>query len=735
MGGSLKPEPVTVGFRYFVGMHMVLCHGPVDHISEIRVGDRTAWTGTATGGQININAPNLFGGIDREGGISGAVDVEMGGPAQSKNSYLLARLGDVPAFRGVAALVLRRPYLGTIPRFKPWAVTLRRTPGGWSGAGSGLIGQDANPAHIIYELITHPKWGMGYGENRIDISSFNTARTRLASEQFGLSFEWSADGQNVGDFLLEVLRHVDGSAYVDPETGLWRLKLARDDYNPASLAVLNEDNIKEVRDFSRPAWGELVNQVTVIYVDGEGQTPSWEDRSLSVQNLATMSQQGNQVIDQTNRYPGVTRAALANQLAARDLRQLSSPLARMTLVLTADQSNLRPGDVRKFSWPDYGIVEMIIRIVEVQYGVIGDGRVIVHAVEDAFALVESEFASPTPTEWIEPLNQPAASPHRKLIESTYYHVARQLSDSDTLISEVDDLAGFLRTAAVRPSDDAFNYEVQVDAGGGYLPDGNFGDFSPSAILTDTIAPDETILPIDTASGIDMDLVEPGTLAYLGDEILHVTDVDLSGGTVTVDRAVLDTVPQQHSSGARIFFAQNFESTSSTEYNANETVNVRLLPSTALGRLSLSVAPTNQITFNARFIRPYPPGRIRVNGEDWPEMVTGPNIVEWTHRDRTLQTGPIITQNDGPIGPEPGTTYTVRIRNGQNNALRRTVTGITDTELEYTEAQEVADGGYLGFITWEIESVRDGHVSWQQQRRAEIKLVGYGRHYGEHYGGI
>jgi uncharacterized protein YegL len=46
MGGSSKKQ--TVGYRYSLGAHLALCHGPVDAIREIRVDDRTAWS-IATG--------------------------------------------------------------------------------------------------------------------------------------------------------------------------------------------------------------------------------------------------------------------------------------------------------------------------------------------------------------------------------------------------------------------------------------------------------------------------------------------------------------------------------------------------------------------------------------------------------------------------------------------------------------------------------------------------------------
>ena len=47
MGGS---KSQTVGFRYSLGMHLALCHGPVDAIREILVDRRTAWSVTTGSG-------------------------------------------------------------------------------------------------------------------------------------------------------------------------------------------------------------------------------------------------------------------------------------------------------------------------------------------------------------------------------------------------------------------------------------------------------------------------------------------------------------------------------------------------------------------------------------------------------------------------------------------------------------------------------------------------------------
>ncbi|MGX1259791.1 VWA domain-containing protein [Sinorhizobium fredii] len=117
----------TIGYKYYLGMHMVLCHGVADALFRIRVGEKDAWTGFERGSRINISKKSLFGGDKREGGISGALDLEMGAPDQGRNDYLQARLGsDCSAHRGVVGVVLRRMYLGTTPYIKPWEFRLQR---------------------------------------------------------------------------------------------------------------------------------------------------------------------------------------------------------------------------------------------------------------------------------------------------------------------------------------------------------------------------------------------------------------------------------------------------------------------------------------------------------------------------------------------------------------------------------------------------------------------------------
>lgn len=124
MGASKKQ---TIGYRYYLGMHMVLCHGPVDKVVRVDVDDRTAAEGNFIEGPLTIDASGLFGGDSREGGVSGTMDLEFGGSAQGRNDYLQAQLGvDVPAYRGVLGTVLRKMYLGNNPYLKRWGFRAQR---------------------------------------------------------------------------------------------------------------------------------------------------------------------------------------------------------------------------------------------------------------------------------------------------------------------------------------------------------------------------------------------------------------------------------------------------------------------------------------------------------------------------------------------------------------------------------------------------------------------------------
>ncbi len=131
MGGGSKKQ--TVGYRYSMGLHMGICL-ECDALLEIRAGDRPAYVGSVSdNATVSINAPKLFGGDEREGGIQGALDVMMGRPDQGPNGYLTGKQGGYqPGYRGFLGLVYRGLITSNNPYIKNWEVRVRSILKGWN---------------------------------------------------------------------------------------------------------------------------------------------------------------------------------------------------------------------------------------------------------------------------------------------------------------------------------------------------------------------------------------------------------------------------------------------------------------------------------------------------------------------------------------------------------------------------------------------------------------------------
>jgi len=735
MGGGGKgggSSSYVVGHRYYAGLHLAICHGPVDAVTRIIVGERTAWSGSVTSSQtLYVNAPELFGGDSREGGVQGYVEIKMGGAAETVSGYLQQKLGSViPAFRGVVSIIAQQCQLSAMnPYIKPWSIEARRIPAP-AALGSGYINGDANPAHIIYECLNNATWGLGYAASEIDASSFQTAANTLASEQYGLSLLWDRE-QPLEEFIAEILRHIDGTLYVHPRTGKFVFKLARADYNGASLLALDASNILELESFSRPSESELVNQITVRYRDRSTD----KDAAITVHDLAALELAGGVVSSATVDYPGISNGSLASRVALGDLKQLSVPLAKATLIANRQASNLNIGDVFKFTWPELGVAQLVMRVVRVSYGTLTDGRVRIECVEDIFGLPSASYVSPTPTSWVSPLTSPAQVPYRRLGEAPWWTVVKRVvGESATAQNELDPQGGLLVACASRPSGDSLNVKLLTRQGSAAFAEVDTMGFTPNATVTNAIDEQTTVLAI--GNGQDLDVVKLDTYAYLDTEIVAVKAINLVAGTVTVERGVLDTVPVPHLASARIWFADTLEALITEQYLSGESLQVKMLPATGLGRLAESAATADSYSFAGRMIRPYPPGNVRVNNVMWPTAILGQMALTWAHRDRMQQSVYLVTQAEGNIGPEAGVTYTVRFYN-ENNALQKTLTGLTTTAWTYLTADEATDSG-LGRINGkfkvEIESVRAGYTSWQKQTRS-VDRAGYGLNYGKYYGGI
>lgn len=687
MGSKRKKQ--TVGYKYFVGMEMAICQSFVDSLREIWVGEKKVWDSSITStGTITIDEPTIFGGDEKEGGIEGDVDIEFGESTQSFNSYLSNFVGDIGAGRGLFRAVLNQVYVGNNAYIKPWNWVVRRQTKSWDNStiwndSKAAIGQDMNPIHIIYDMLTSKTYGLGLIASDIDLTSFVDAADTLYNESFGISIGFYNDGKTIKEFIDEILDIIDGVIYQDIQTNKMVVKLARDDYNPATIPSFGEDDIIELSGFSRTLLSNTVNHVIVNYTN----TGEWVTETAIVTDIAVKNRQKSIVSKKYDFLP-ITSKETATKVAQRELKQLSSGLFKARIIGTREMFDLRQNDVFKmtFNIEPFFIEEAIVRVVNISYGSLSDNTITLDVVEDVFAEGKTVFDETPDTEWTNPASDPADITTLKLNELLYWTAAVDLFDNSTM-SAKDDLSTVYMISAIKPSGDTFVYDIlsKESLETNYISDGRNDLFTPSCLLDGAISISDTVIDYDNESNILS--VEENTYAFIGDEIVEIVSVNTTLKQLTVNRGILDTVPAAHVDNTRVWFTDGLYGLNDREYFSGDTVNFKFLTSTSQGTLLESAASVNSDTVDnpPRYLRPYPPGNVSSS------FVSNEFTLNWTHRDRTQQTAYFVLQSEGNIGPELGTTYTIRLYDS-GDVLLRTVTGQTGTSYTYAIQDERDDTG-------------------------------------------
>jgi hypothetical protein len=424
--GNLTSMAIDVGFKYYLEMVYGWCHGPVDAVVSVRWDELEVPIYTTPPGPqvipyplvrdgscayLWIDSDSLFGGNDQEGGVSGYYDLWWGTVDQLDDEFLRVKIGvpagEMPAYRGLCysvALGSRDPqergfYQGMSAYLKNHAIVARRCPNqlGLTG-GAHDIGGDANAACMIYELLTDTRWGMHIPPALIDAASFRGAGEALAADGFGLSMQQN-DQTDPEKIISEILRHIDGVIYADPSTGLVTLSLIRDDYDIDELIEIDDDAIIALEEFARASADGFANKIMLHYTDRDQQ---YQDKVALAVDLAGVQTLGG-VVPQDMSFLGISNAALAQRVAARELKGVAYPFASIRLKVNRKAWSLRPGSPFKFSYAPLGIEGMVCRVVRMSLGPITDGVIRIEAVEDAFGVDWTAYSPPAPSQWVYPM--------------------------------------------------------------------------------------------------------------------------------------------------------------------------------------------------------------------------------------------------------------------------------------------------------------------------------------------
>lgn len=763
--GSKKPKVEVV--EYFMSVHFGICAGPVDALLKVIVGEKEALSGEFSDvTAIPVDKPDLYGGIKKEGGLRGTVHYLPGRGDQILPEVLAGKMGltsaTCPGYRGIASLFfhngLSTDLSGFLAQFIApggpldlgfaftppasgyrgfyWSANQPYLRGVWAKVARTPVGLnptlakvvirengefDVNPAHIIYECLTNTDWGMGAPSSAIDIPTFEACAQTLFDEGLGLSLLW-AQQSTIEEFVSIIINHIEGTLFINPRTGLFTLKLIRDDYDIDDLPLITPDNAT-LNNFQRKLWAETTNEIVVSWKNPENE----QTETVSAQDLANIAMQGGVNSDSRN-YEGVRSADLAMQLAMRDLRVAASPLIGCEAIVNRKGWDIVPGSVVALHWPEHGIEKVAMRVGPVDYGRTTDSKIRLSLIEDVFGLPKGQFSPPPSSAWVPTGETPAPIASSLIFTAPYYSIVNSGADVDAVtvpnvVPAILAAQTGTDTSAVRlNSDDEDGVELNLISRASTLAALAFGHTSTVAISPPTVGRGFAV----------------GSLAVLGTtdanmEICEVTAATIN--TVTLKRGVLDTTPKAWPSGTPIWFVSQDEIFMPEElFPAGTPATYKLRSVTSLGVLDIDDATTVSATMTARPHLPFRPANVQVEG-----LSTGildgigstSFTVTWARRNRLNEDTVMLAWTDADVAPEDGQTTTVSVYtvDGTLVTAHDDIAG-TSFELPISSFSTYSRG------IVKVTSKVAGQESLQGHGiEVVVAAGGYGYSYGYNYGGL
>jgi hypothetical protein len=482
---------------------------------------------------------------------------------------------------------------------------------------------------------------------------------------------------------------------------------------------------------------ELVNQVIIEHYD----TDTGKTGVVHIHDIGLREAMGGYTVSKKIRYNGCNSRSLANKLGTRDMRALSRPLKRVKLACNREAATLRPGDVFKWSNTDEGVTDMVLRVKNVKRGGLKDRRITLECVQDVFRYGTESYDVENPEEWVDPTTIEAADlADVKLIEAPYWYYWWKFNKLPTDYEAGD---GAVLTITRKPENVYEYYKIQekLSAESAYETLPIAGDFCANGYL------DSSGITYDAISGgaVTVTLqeyrlknVRLNSAALIDDEIYRVDAVDEDTGQVTLSVGCADTVTKEHPANSIVWFWSLPAGYAADGYVDGNTVNIKLLPSTPFDRLDPASATAHSITLDERADKPYPPGKLRINTNFYPDAILGILNLSWEHRNRVTQSSELHDEADTGFTPETGTNYELRWYDEDGNLSLTTDTPSTSDSWDYEDTDSGktwADGTprYNNQIRIRLWTDIGGLVSFQEHDYT-FNRADFGYSFGKHFFG-
>lgn len=715
--GLFSSKKVITGYKYYATVNLAWALGPGIVYRKMWFGDHLVWTGCLYSGscvnEVTLDLPELYGGSEdgKRGGIGGVVAMYCGNFDQPQDATLAAQISaDVPAYRGTAHMVFRDFWWGnnaSVDAVAIEAVNFTNTLGTTGNIHYMENGLDANPVEVLHDLFVTGWGNLGYDASKINAATWRDMAQVIYDEGNGMSLS-VANATKGEDVAKQILRQINGIVYEDQTTGLVELKLIRKDYDVDDLPVLTPSEISEIRNYSKKLWNETNNVVRLKYTD---RADNYAKDKIAVEKDSSLLRFQGRERPAEFTMPGVYVGALATALAARELSNLNVPLFSCEIVLNRSQPDIKPGDPFVLVWPEYGIVQMVMRIRKMGLGTYEDGKIVLYVVQDEYALDAVVTAPPAPSGYVPTTLEPQD------IEVEVFFELPAFLDYQAALGTP---AGHTRFAAFAkaPTSYTIGYSAYIEDPGDDAVVLSDAPYTANAVLVTPLGRfdgfDDGVIPavaIEDSSEEIASAYTPrqgGGMFLIGSELFaYESATDDTGGAWTlnnVHRAFLDTGWFEHAPGAVAWFFEGQEGFYDSSTPVGGVFNTYLLDKTSSGSSSVDSATIVELTATGRVERVIAPDYVTLDGirTAWQDVDVG-DVLELDARPRNRNdVAEAWYEDDAASTAEAGTTYRISFEVGG------VVTEIADDEtLPYDVTITSAMEGPCVLL---IEAKKDGVYS-------------------------
>lgn len=492
----------------------------------------------------------------------------------------------------------------------------------------------ANPAAIIYEILTNKLWGRGCSSDIIDEASFIYASAYYRSKNLGMSLVMDSP-EKLTAFLDGIRGHL--KSILSWKNGLWTLRCLLDPQTVAgTILTLTSDEVEALQ-VTRPLWPQTQNDLRCEFVS---RRKLYKPDIVHVQDVANV-QLTDRVNSQNISLACFAEWNLAVQQAWRVLREMSYPLMLGTFYINRFHSQIEVGDCIRLQWNEWGddAVTAYFDVVKLEPQGKDDERIKVTVVENIFicpvAGIENSVTLPTVQSWekVQPVPDTdiylfgdVGNPYVKLLITpiTAFELPAIFTggDEQTLFVGQSYNPGFngmdvYWTQGTRTGDLQPFLSIATGIRGSYIaakPQGE--EIAPSATLSTAISTidyfdrslelcqftinntleDASWLEINTItkdSDSLEDLADNGNwFAYIGEEIIKIGCVErISGNTFrmrNVIRGFFGTPISPHPIGAILYFVNTLShGCVSSSLDKNKSVTFKAFPKSPSGQTPVS----------------------------------------------------------------------------------------------------------------------------------------------------